>query len=135
MTHPTQAAGAATLTDEQIEDCIDAANRKFNGRSMGPRGQQMTAFDDWKHWLAREIESAVLASAAPAPSAPTDAKSVAGSEHDPAVCDAAYQSALHEIAALKLKLAEAETKLDAYVDWCENMNTGPMFFEPQGDQS
>ncbi len=53
------AAGKKTpLTEAQIEDCIDAANRKFNGRRQGPCGQQMTTYDDWKHWLAREIEGA-----------------------------------------------------------------------------
>lgn len=46
------------LTEAQIEDCIDAANRAFNGRRQGPCGQQMTTYDDWKHWLAREIERA-----------------------------------------------------------------------------
>lgn len=46
------------LTDEQIENCIDAANRKFNSRHMGPCGQQMTTYDDWKYWLVHEIENA-----------------------------------------------------------------------------
>ena len=46
------------LTDEQIEDCIDSANRGFNGRRRGPSGQQVTTYDDWKHWLARAIETA-----------------------------------------------------------------------------
>jgi hypothetical protein len=44
------------LTEEQIENAIDAANRKFNARNMSPRGQILTSYDDWKHWLAREIE-------------------------------------------------------------------------------
>jgi hypothetical protein len=46
------------LTDEQIENCIDAANRKFNSRRMGPCGQQMTTYDNWKYWLVHEIENA-----------------------------------------------------------------------------
>lgn len=52
------------LTDEQIENLIDEANRAFNRyQSSGPRGQLLTTADDWKHWLARAIESAVRASA------------------------------------------------------------------------
>jgi hypothetical protein len=50
----------------------------------------------------------------------------AETHHDTAVCDAAYQSAISEVAALKTKLAETETKLGIYVDWCNNMNTGPI---------
>jgi len=46
------------LTGDQIEDCIDEANRLFNCRRQGPCGQQLTAYDDWKHWLARSIERA-----------------------------------------------------------------------------
>lgn len=47
------------LTESQIEDAIDAANRAFNGRRQGPSGQQITSYDDWKHWLAREVERRV----------------------------------------------------------------------------
>lgn len=47
------------LTDEQIEGCIDSANRKFKGRRQGPCGQQITTYDDWKYWLVREIEAAL----------------------------------------------------------------------------
>jgi hypothetical protein len=46
------------LSEAEIEDCIDAANRKFNGRRMGPCGQQLTTYDDWKYWLVREVEEA-----------------------------------------------------------------------------
>lgn len=46
------------LTEEQIEDCIDEANRLFNGRRQRPSGQQSTSYDDWKHWLARAVERA-----------------------------------------------------------------------------
>jgi hypothetical protein len=46
------------LTESQVEDCIDAANRKYNGRLQGPGGQQLTTYDDPMHWLAREIERA-----------------------------------------------------------------------------
>lgn len=54
------------LTDEQIEDCIDAAHRKFNNYcSSGPRGQTITTRDDWKHWLAREVIAALAASPVP----------------------------------------------------------------------
>lgn len=47
------------LTEAQVEDCIDAANRKFNARVLlSAIGQQVSTYDDWKHWLAREIERA-----------------------------------------------------------------------------
>lgn len=46
------------LTEEQIEDCIDEANRLFNQRRSGPHGQQMSTYDDWKYWLVRAIEGA-----------------------------------------------------------------------------
>jgi chromosome segregation ATPase len=46
------------MSEGQIEDCIDEANRLFNGRRHGPCGQQITTYDDWKHWLARAIEAA-----------------------------------------------------------------------------
>ena len=55
---PVEPSVRRPLTEAQIEDCIDAANRKFNGRLQGPCGQQLTTYDDWKHWLAREIERA-----------------------------------------------------------------------------
>ena len=55
---PRPAPDRVPLTEAQIEDCIDDANRRFNGRHMGPCGQQMTTYDDWKHWLARAIEAA-----------------------------------------------------------------------------
>lgn len=53
-----QPVALVPLTEERIEDCIDASNRKFNCRSRGPCGQIITTYDDWKHWLAREIEAA-----------------------------------------------------------------------------
>lgn len=52
------AQGLVPLTNEQIEDCIDAAIRKFNGRRQGPCGQLITTYDDWKYWLVREVEAA-----------------------------------------------------------------------------
>ena len=56
------AEGVPKLTEAQIEDCIDEANRAYNQYcSSGPRGQQVTPADDWKHWLARSVERAVLA--------------------------------------------------------------------------
>jgi hypothetical protein len=42
------------LTDAEIEDCINKANRKFNGRS-----QQITIYDGWKYCLVREAERAL----------------------------------------------------------------------------
>lgn len=53
-----RAALKKPLTEAQIEECVDAAFRKFRSRPQGPCGQQITAYDDWKHWVAREIEHA-----------------------------------------------------------------------------
>ena len=52
------ASASEPLTEAQIEGCIDDANRRFNGSRQGPSGQQITHYDDWKHWLARGIERA-----------------------------------------------------------------------------
>jgi hypothetical protein len=50
--------GLVPLSESRIEDCIDTANRKFNGRRQGPCGQPITIYDDWKYWLVREVEFA-----------------------------------------------------------------------------
>jgi len=56
------AAQAPALTEADIESAIDEANIAFNKhRSSGPRGQMVTAQDDWKHWLARAVEAKVRA--------------------------------------------------------------------------
>lgn len=52
-------ASKPPLTDEQIENLIDLANRRFNGRRRGPCGQQITSYDDWKYWLVRVVEAAI----------------------------------------------------------------------------
>lgn len=50
------------LSEAEIDIAIDTANWAFNVyRSTGELGQQITARDDWKHWLAKEIQAAVLA--------------------------------------------------------------------------
>ncbi len=57
-----EASGPARrLTEAEIEDCIDRASRKFSSRPRGPSGQQLTSYDAWQHWLAREVEDAIRA--------------------------------------------------------------------------
>jgi len=46
------------ISDDEAEDLIDAANRKFNAYRSSIRGQQLTVLDDWKHWLIREVIAA-----------------------------------------------------------------------------
>jgi hypothetical protein len=56
---PAQRQPPVPLESEQIENCIDEANRNFNRyRSSGPCGQMVTEKDDWKYWLVWSVERA-----------------------------------------------------------------------------
>lgn len=49
-------AGVKPLSEDEIQDAVDAATVAFRLRPQGPGGQMLTTYDDWNHWFAKEIE-------------------------------------------------------------------------------